>query len=169
MADLPCCWVHWLGKLSALERSHCFLFSQLVRDRCAFLIAPKPTNIKAYVLWTGPVCALTELPSRYSLFFLRSAFHSLNPPLIFPSACPLPFCTACLMCRCFTVPFLCSETCHGWSSCLKLSIIDSLLLVLNSVSSKEPNPPSHTWQFSRIKTISFKALETKMPCFCWDN
>lgn len=63
-----------------------------------------------------------------------------------------PFCAARLMCRWFVLPFCSSETCWGWSSCLKQSIIDTRFLVLSSIRSEEPNLNSfsrHSGEFTK--------------------
>jgi len=173
MADLTCDWVHFPSiRKKSLLPLHWAWWAIAV----PFLIGPRPANIKGGSLWTGPVCALPD-DTLHFLFYLQSAFLSLDPPLIFPSACPLPFCTACQMCRCFTVLFLCSETWHGWSSCLKQSIIDRPLLVANAISSGEPNPPSHAththtpqtanWHWINVETASLMTL--KQRWFCSSN
>ncbi len=137
MADLTCRPVHWLGKLSDWMKS-CAV--RLLRDRCTCPIAPKPTNIKALdrpsmpVHWQScppdtlsllpPICiSLSQSSSDLSVCLPSSFLHSLSDVQMLHGSAPLF---------------------RDWSSCLKLSVTDSLLLDLNSISSRESNPTSRT-------------------------
>ncbi len=125
-----------VGEALRLRMKSCAV--RLLRDRCTCPIAPKPTNIKALdrpsmpVHWQScppdtlsllpPICiSLSQSSSDLSVCLPSSFLHSLSDVQMFHGSAPLF---------------------RDWSSCLKLSVTDSLLLDLNSITSREPNPTS---------------------------